>query len=206
MLLWVLPTFPATIAAPGRDGGYRRAVPDRPLAAAALRRRTAILGLAAAALATGCDTGDDLGEGSRSASPSRSSEPSPSPSASASAESARTPDQALVDEVLAELTGALAVLAQARKAPLLRRPVAQLLRAHRRHVEVLEGDAVVPDATGPTPDPDVSLRSVRRSETTLQAALVDAAGRAESGALAKLLASMSASVTQHLGVLPQKAG
>jgi Ca2+:H+ antiporter len=39
----------------------------------------------------------------------------------------------------------------------------------------------------------------------LQAGLVDAAGRAESGALAKLLASMSASVTQHLATLPGKA-
>ena len=46
------------------------------------------------------------------------------------------------------------------------------------------------------------LRRVRRSERGLQAALVDAADRAESGALARLLASMSASVTQHLALLP----
>ena len=43
--------------------------------------------------------------------------------------------------------------------------------------------------------------SSRRSEEA-PGGLVDAAGRAESGALARLLASMSASVTQHLATLP----
>jgi hypothetical protein len=52
----------------------------------------------------------------------------------------------------------------------------------------------------------VSLRLVRQSERRLHVTLVDAAGRAESGALARLLASMSASVTQHLSVLPSEVG
>ena len=38
-------------------------------------------------------------------------------------------------------------------------------------------------------------------EATLQRRLVDASVRAESGALAKLLASMAAAVAQHLAVL-----
>ena len=49
-----------------------------------------------------------------------------------------------------------------------------------------------------------ALRQVRRGEKQLQAALVDAAGRAESGALAELLASISASVTQFLATLPSE--
>jgi hypothetical protein len=173
-------------------------VPARPPAAPTVGRRAALLGLAATLVAAGCDTGDDLGEPDPTG--------SPSPSASTAEEPDQTPDEALVDDVLARLTAALAVLAQARRAPLLRQPVTQLLRSHRRHVEVLEGEPAEPAPPGPSPDPAASLRSVRRSETDLQAALVDAAGRAESGALAKLLASMSASVAQHVALLPEQAG
>jgi hypothetical protein len=108
----------------------------------------------------------------------------------------------LVDEVLGRLTAALEVLSQARRAPKLRKPLGPLLQAHRRHVEVLEGELVGQEPAGAAPDPDVMLRLVRQSERDLQAELVAAAGRAESGALARLLASMSASVTQHLTLVP----
>ena len=76
------------------------------------------------------------------------------------------------------------------------------MKAHRRHVEVLEGELDGEAPPGPSPDPAAALRGASASERELQASLVDAAGRAESGALARLLASMSASVTQHLAVLP----
>jgi hypothetical protein len=167
-------------------------VADRPL----VRRRTAILGLAAAFFVAGCDHGDDIGEPTSS----------PSPSAGTSSPSApeQTPDEALVDDVLVELGSALTVLVHARKVPVLRQPLLPMVRAHRRHVEALGGKSPV-EPPGPVPDPAVSLREVRRSEQQLQASLVDAAGRAESGALAKLLASMSASVTQHLAAFPKKA-
>jgi hypothetical protein len=169
-------------------------VPDRPL----VRRRTVVTGLAATVLLAGCDTGDDI-------SPPESSGSSPA-TAEATEATGQTPDQALVDGVLVELTSALAVLAQARRASLLRKAVIPLTRAHRQHVRVLEGELTNQSPSGPAPDPAVSLRLVRQSERRLHVTLVDAAGRAESGALARLLASMSASVTQHLFVLPSEVG
>jgi hypothetical protein len=145
----------------------------------------------------GCDNGDDIGAPSTSGSQSTATASSSAPE--------QTPDEALVDEVLDALGAALGTLAAARHQRPLRTPLAPFIRAHRRHVEVLEGE---PDtgASSPVPaSPAAALVAVRRSERGLQAMLVDAAGRAESGALAKLLASMSASVTQHLAALPKKA-
>jgi hypothetical protein len=164
-------------------------VPDRPL----VRRRTAVLGLAATVLATGCDHGDDIGASPPSERPS-----TPAPSSSAPAP---TPDEELVDTTVEQLTAAYGVLVTARKLKPLRQPLAPLAKAHRRHVEVLEGE--LEGWTAPVlADPATALQAVHRSERQLHAALVAAAGRAESGALAKLLASMSASVTQFLATLP----
>ena len=169
-------------------------MPDRPL----VRRRTALTGglgaIAATVLAAGCDTGDDLGEGDATG--------SPSPSSSATQGPEQTPDEALVDDVLGQLGAAVAVLRAARRFKQLRPTLAPLLRAHRSHAEVLEGE-LGDEAPAPRPaDLSAATEAVRSSETQLQAGLVDAAGRAESGALARLLASMSASTTQHLATLP----
>jgi hypothetical protein len=165
-----------------------------------VRRRTALAGAlgsaAATLLAAGCDHGDDIGTPPAGSNPSSASPSSASPTASA-----RTPDEALVDSTIDQLTAAFGVLVTARQFRELRRPLAPLVRAHRRHVEVLEG--ALEGWVAPTlADPAAALQAVRRSETQLHAGLVDAAGRAESGALAKLLASMSASVTQYVASLP----
>jgi hypothetical protein len=168
-------------------------VPDHPL----VHRRTAVLGLAATVLVAGCDHGDDIGDPTSSGSPSPAT---PSPSAPE-----QTPDEALVDDVNGQLLAALTLLSHARRAPGLAKVLAPLIQAHRRHLVVLEGEPPVAAPPGPPPKPRPSLLAVRRNETQLQAALVDAAGRAESGALAKLLASISASVTQHVAALPRKA-
>jgi hypothetical protein len=160
-----------------------------------------VLGLAATFLASGCDTGDDIGDGS----PSPSASASGSATTSTAAEPEQTPDQALVDEVDARLAAALAVLLQSRKAPGLARALRPLIQAHRRHVAVLEGDAGPTAPPGPAQQPGPALKAVVGSERGLRDALVDAAGRAESGALAKLLASMAASTAQHLAALPKKA-
>jgi hypothetical protein len=164
-------------------------VPDRPL----VHRRTAVAGALGGlvALAGGCDTGEDI--------PSPDGSTSPSPSQTPSAQSGPTPDEALVDEVLVELGAALGVAAGARRVPQLRRSVTPLVKAHRAHISVLDGE---PPDTGAAVAAD--LPGLLRSERRLHAHLVEAAGRAESGALAKLLASMSASVTQHLLVLPDE--
>jgi len=171
-------------------------VVDRPL----VRRRTAVTaalgGLAVVGLA-GCDNGDDLA-------PPEADSSAPTPTTSTPAPD-QTPDEVLVDDVLEQLSAALLVLAQARKAPLLRQPLASLTRAHREHVQVLEGELPEQAPPGPSPDPEAMLKLVLGGERALHAALVDAAGRAESGALARLLASMSASVTQHLVALPKEA-
>jgi hypothetical protein len=159
-------------------------------------RRSAILGLAATVLVTGCDHGDDIGE--------PASSPSPSAATSSPSAAEQTLDEALVDEVTSRLATALGVAISAWKAPELRRAMAPLIKAHRQHVKVLEGELPPEPPPGPKPDAAVALREVRHGEQELQAVLVDAAGRAESGALAKLLASMSASVTQHLAVLPRR--
>lgn len=167
-------------------------MPDRPL----LRRRTAVLGLAATVLATGCDHGDDIGTSSPSKSPSTPASPSSAPS--------QTPDEVLVDTTIDQLTTAYGMVVTARRFKPLRQPLAPLVKAHRRHVEVLEGELDGWTASK-LADPDAALQAVRRSEKKLQAAMVEAAGKAESGALAKLLASMSASVTQFLVALPPEA-
>ena len=170
-------------------------MPDRPL----VRRRTAVLGLAATALLAGCDHGDDIGTTSGSA--SGSSSPSSGPATSSSS-APRTPDEAVVDEVLSKLVSATTVVSAARKAPRLHRPLDALLKAHRAHIEALDGQPPGQRTPGPPPVAAAALHQVRQSETALQAALADAAARAESGALARLLASMSASVTQYLAALP----
>jgi hypothetical protein len=158
-------------------------VVDRPL----VRRRTAVAGAlggaAVAVLATACDNGDDLVP--------PESGPSGSTAATSTSAPEQTADELLVDEVLGQLSAAL-----------LRQALGPILRAHRRHIEALEGELPGETAAATPPDAAAALGAVRGSERQLQASLVDAAGRAESGALARLLASMSASVTQHFSLLP----
>jgi hypothetical protein len=172
-------------------------VPDQPL----LRRRTVVAGvggLAAAALLAGCDSGDDIAPPGTADSDTASSPTGPaSPTAAA-----QSPDEALVDGVLAQLGSALAVLAQARKVRALRPPLTATLKAHRAHVAALGGDIANPSPPGPLPGAAAALDLARRTEKQLHTALVDAAGRAESGALARLLASVAASTSQHLAALP----
>jgi hypothetical protein len=183
--LWVL-LFLLTIPAPG----YGRAVPDRPL----VHRRAVVTGLAATVLAAGCDTGDEIAPPEQRGGPSAASEPEEAPE--------QTPDQVLVDEVVAELLGAIDLLSESRKkAPALRPSLTPILRAHRQHVRVLQVEGEYRTSTSIPADAAAALRAVRRSERRLHVTLVDAAGRAESGALARLLASISASVTQHLTLL-----
>jgi hypothetical protein len=148
-------------------------------------------------LAAGCDTGDDVGENDATG--------SPSPSPSVAQEPEQTPDEALVDDVLADLGAAVAVVQAAHRFRELRPALAPLLHAHRAHVEVLEGELASDSPATRPPNALAAVDAIRVSETQLQTTLVDASGRAESGALAKLLASMSASVTQHLAALPKRA-
>jgi hypothetical protein len=169
-----------------------------------VHRRTAVWGVAATFLVAGCDHGDDIGEGASSPSPSTATTDPTATGATTDAPAA-SPDQALVDAAVEQLTAAYGVLVTARRFEPLRQPLAPLIRARRRHVEVLDGEVAGREAPV-LADAQSALRAVRRSETQLQAALAAAAATAQSGALARLLASISASATQHLAVLPEEVG
>jgi hypothetical protein len=177
-----------------RPGGDRvGAVPVRPLLATT--RRTALGGALLGLGATGCRP-DRPAAGPRAGT-----------GASATAAAAQEPDAALVDDVLAELTSLTHLTASvARYVPDLRAPAGALEDLHRAHREAL-GDEVPTSAPtgGPRPPAgtDAALRLLRRREQQAQRRLVDWSVAARSGALARLLASMSAGVAQQLATLPQ---
>lgn len=115
--------------------------------------------------------GCDDGTGRRAAAPAATPTPDP--------------DVALVDGVLDELGRALRLASAA--------GMTGLVTLHRAHIMALDG---TPPAPGPVRRVDAV--AVRRRERLLQAHLVEAAVAAESGPLARLLASMSAAVAQRL--------
>jgi hypothetical protein len=107
-------------------------------------------------------------------------------------------DQELVDGVVERLNTALGAVVTAGDAsrPLARK-LAGLSRMHVAHLEALGGSENWSADIGQAPD----RQEVLAGETRLQKFLTTAAVRAESGTLAKLLASMSAAVAQHLAAL-----
>jgi hypothetical protein len=180
-----------------------------PRAAAATRRAALGGALATLAAVSACDlaqpadqpvSGSGGPSGDASLAPSGEAAGAPSGEMSTPPED---PDAALVDEVLADL-GELAALvsAAARFAP-LRAPMRALAALHAAHLEALGGEA----SAGKSPGvgfagPAEALRRVRAAEQQAQRRLADWSVAAESGALARLLASMSAAVAQHLVALP----
>lgn len=169
------------------------------------RRRALGLGLGGAAAVALLTSGCDLRELTRDA---------PTGAAGTGEDPADDPDQLLVDGVLVDLQARIAAVAAARAAaPRLRRVLRPLEDMHRAHLEALTpapGSGAPSAASTPTPSPapvptGTPLETVRADESTHQAALVTAAVAARSGALARLLASMSASVAQHVAVLPAGA-
>lgn len=151
-------------------------------------RRTAVGGTLAAVVLTACDL-QELDP---------RSEPASAPTTSVPPVDA---DTTLVNDVLAELGPALyLVRAVRRRHDSLRGRLAPLDDLHEAYVAVLGGRvaAAVPQ---PPPDSRRAFELVRRGEQRLQRRLVAAAVAAESGQLAKLLASMSAGLAQHLAAL-----
>jgi hypothetical protein len=180
-----------------------------PRAAAATRRAALGGALATLAAVSACDLAEPVdqpvggsGEASGDASLTPSGEVAGQPSGEASTPP-EDPDTALVDEVLAGL-GELAALvaAGARFAP-LRAPMRALAALHAAHLEALDGEPVAGRSPGVRfAGPAEALRRVRAAEQQGQRRLADWSVAAESGALARLLASMSAAVAQHLVALP----
>ena len=88
-------------------------------------------------------------------------------------------------------------------------PMAALGRLHDAQAAALDAAPSTASATSPGPtfaDPAAALRAVQRREQRLEKRLVDWSVAARSGALARLLAAMSAGVAQHLAVLPGTVG
>ena len=141
----------------------------------------------------------------------RPPEDDPEPSSPAPSEtSAQDADGQLVEAAVAEMLQALTVLTSARRFRSLRDSLGGLARMHRAHLAVLSpgvdaGTPVRSSVRVPT-SPKDALRQVRATEEGLQRRLATSAVEARSGSLARLLASMSAAVAQHVASLPTNAG
>lgn len=153
-------------------------------------RRAAVTGaVAVAAGLAGCDLTDPGTPGT-----------SPTPTTAAD------PDAALVDAVRAELDELFVLVSTlSDRSPRLRAPLAGLLAAHTAHRAVLaqdedaeDEDAGPPAVTVPRGDPAELWAMVVPRERQAGARLADWAVAARSGALARLLASMSAGISAHL--------
>lgn len=143
----------------------------------------------------------------------------PTPSRSPERRSAEVdPDVALLGEVAAATEAMVAlyegVLDRHRG---LRRELRPLLATHRAHATAL-GEAAPSDASSQPPRsadrtpparedvprrPEAAVRQLRAAERSAAGDLLDATRRAASGPFARLLASMSASVAQHVAVLAE---
>ncbi len=116
-------------------------------------------------------------------------------------------DSALVASVVAAIVDAAsAVTAASAGVPSLGTRLASLSQAHTTHLDLLVGalpDADVPtaDAAGVPARPAAALAAVRRSEQRLLRMLRASCLAAASGDLARVLASMAGSVSQHLAAL-----
>ena len=162
-------------------------------------RRTTLGSLLALAAVSACDV-DDLRP------PEDDAEPSPAASESSPPDA----DSRLVEATVGEILQILTVLASARRFASLQASVRELARMHRAHLAVLSpgldpGKPVRSSVRVPR-SPKDALRQVRTAENALQRRLATSAVEARSGSLARLLASMSAAVAQHVASLPTKVG
>lgn len=125
--------------------------------------------------------------------------PAADPPSSSSPTTSADPDTALVDAVVAELDELVVLVTEAAdRRPRLAPELAAFAALHQAHRSVLperDGDATVPRITG---SPRAVGDQVRRRELQARSRLADWSVAAESGALARLLASMSAGVAAHL--------
>ncbi|MDH2416836.1 hypothetical protein [Nocardioides sp. CER19] len=116
------------------------------------------------------------------------SKPAPSP--------APTADELLVDRVASAIRTARAAAASV--------PAGRsLVVVHDAHLAAL---GVATPSGSPTATGSPAVADLRSAEATLEATLTDAGNRADDGGLARLLASMAASIAQHLATLPSGAG
>jgi hypothetical protein len=161
--------------------------PDRP-ATAAVGRRAVVTGLAGATVLAlaGCDSG------------------TPGNDLPGTAEAQQDADLQLVREALAVSLAAGAQLGLVATGA-LRPRLAPLIAMHQAHAQAL-ADAVPsgspsPSVAGTVVPPAPGLARARQVEADAHDRLVALAQRAQSGQLARLLASMAAGISQRLAVL-----
>ncbi|MFC6288512.1 hypothetical protein ACFP3Q_15690 [Nocardioides sp. GCM10027113] len=164
----------------------------------AVASRRATIGAAAALVAlTACEA-----DGGTPGSPA-------TPAGTAPGNPDADPDRTLVEDVVAEVTAALALVEAARgRGRTLSRRLAGLADTHRAHLDLLDA------GTTPPPADDQSLRGgaeavVRRvveRERVLQRRLTGRSVTAQSGQLAALLAAMVAAVAQQVALLEAQGG
>ncbi len=105
----------------------------------------------------------------------------------------------MIDDVVA---AQLLVETLRRRHRSLRRPLGGLARVHDAHLEVLGSSERSGRRAPRTSNAGEALAVLRSRELRLQRSLADRSVAAQSGRLARLLASMSAAVAQQLAVLP----
>ncbi len=115
-------------------------------------------------------------------------------------------DSQLVATVTAELLELAALVARTRADHPGLVPATEHLRAlHAAHLELLGSEAGVAPAAPRSPaKPGAALSALRARERRARSQLADWSVAAESGALARLLASMSAGVAQQLAAWPAR--
>jgi hypothetical protein len=173
-----------------------------------LGRRGVLGGAALGVLAlAACDT-DDLRPPEDEAAPTPTPSGTEAPEAEPDVDADADADTRLAEDVAAQMAAALVLVDRTRRTfPRLRGRLQPIARMHRAHLEVLvaPGDRSVPaPQVGDTPA--AALAALFTVEDALRRRLAAAAVEARSGALARLLASTSASVAQHVHVtLPAPA-
>jgi hypothetical protein len=112
-------------------------------------------------------------------------------------------DGALVTTLAAAIADVFVEVGQTRRRiPSLASTLGHLRQMHRAHLGVLGPPERTRTATRVPSSGRQALGLLRRSEERLQRDLASGAIAAQSGALARLLASMSAAVAQHVAALP----
>ena len=121
-------------------------------------------------------------------------------------EQAQDADAGLVGAAVAAITGvSVTVSATAEAHRGLGLALAPFTAMHTAHLAALSPSTVTATPTSVDSSSRAALAEVRRQELRLQTQLADLATSAISGTLARALASMSASVAQHVAVLPEIA-
>lgn len=169
----------------------------------------ATTGVAGSAWASACSLVEPSG-GSGSASPATPATPTERVTRTAAPVTPEELDLPLAREMYLACASAEDLVRRSfRRHPVLAPALRPVAAVHRGHAELLLG--AVGDATNPGEADGVPARAgaawaaVRRREEALQESLRAAALRAQSGALARALASMSAAVAQQRATLPARA-